>query len=72
MSVDRHTWTQRVAECMPQGGLNHFYAACLPGFLWPIILLCLVLNPYLVYDRVLPCVRAHALAKMNSSEEADG
>ena len=30
--------------------------AFLPGFLWPIILLCLVLSLYLVCLRVLPCV----------------
>ena len=37
-----------------------------------MILLCLVLSPYLVYLRVLACVRAHLLAKMDSSEEAYG
>ena len=28
------------------------------GFLWPIILICLVQSPYLVYLRVLPCAHA--------------
>ena len=32
--------------------------AFLPGFLWPIILLCLVLSLYLVYFRVLPSAGA--------------
>ena len=37
--------------------------AFLPGFLWPIILLCLVLSLYLVYFRVLPSVRACLVAQ---------
>ena len=56
-------------EPRPQGSLKHLHGAFLPGFLWPIILLCLVLSPYLVYLRVLPCVRMHLLAKMGSSKE---
>ena len=69
--VDRHTGGLR-GESRPRGSLNHFYGTFLPGFLWPIILLCLVLSPYLVHLRVLPCVRAHLLAKVDSSEEACG
>ena len=46
--------------------MGHF----LLGFLGPIILLCLVLSLCLVYHRVLPSVRLHFLAKMDSSEEA--
>ena len=70
--VDRYTGRlrDRFAELRPGGGLNHFYAACLPGFLWPIILLCLVLSLHLVCLRVLQCVRAHLLTKMDSSKEA--
>ena len=60
------------SESRPRGSLNHFYGAFLPGFLWPIILLCLVLSLYLVYLSVLPCVCTHLLAKMDSSEEAYG
>ena len=32
----------------------------------------LALSPYLVYLRVLPCVREHLLAKMDSSERPYG
>ena len=59
-------------ESHPRGSLNHLYGAFLLGFLWPIILLCLVLSSYLVYLRVLPCMRVHLLAKMDSSKEAYG
>ena len=72
MSVDRHTWTQRVAECMPQGGLNHFYGALLLDFLWPIVLICLVQSPYLVYLRILPCVHTQLSGKKDSTSEAYG
>ena len=56
-----YVWVDTLAgsekgQC-PCGSLNHLYGALLPGFLWPVILLCLVLSPYLVYLRVLPCVR---------------
>ena len=66
------TWVGSGRKSHPCGSLSQLYGAFLPSFYWPVILLCLVLNPYLGYDRVLPCVRAHPLAKMNSSEEADG
>ena len=36
-----------------------------PVFLWPVILICLVHSPYLVYLRILPSVRTHLLAKMD-------
>ena len=45
----------RVAESHPHGSLNCFYWASLLGFLQPIILICLVHSPYLIYLRVLPC-----------------
>ena len=35
-----------------------------------MILLCLVLSPYLIYLRVLPCEHVHLLAKVDSSKEA--
>ena len=54
MRVDRHSGGLR--ESSPCGSLNHFYGAFLSGFLWSVILLCLVLSPHLVYLRVLPCV----------------
>ena len=31
-------------ESCPQGSLNHFYGSFILGFLWPVILLCLVLR----------------------------
>ena len=43
----------------PHGSLNHFFGVFVPDFLWPIILLCLVLSLYLVYLRVLPHVHVH-------------
>ena len=62
--------TERVTELHPHGSVNYFYGAFLPGFLWPIILIFLVLSLYLVYLRVLSCLGAHLLSKMDSSEEA--
>ena len=41
-------------------------------FLWPIILLCRVLSPYLVYLRNLPRVREPLSAEMDSGEVAYG
>ena len=66
MWIDTRLGSER--ESRPRGSLNHLYGAFLPGFLWPITLLCLVLSPHLVYLSVLPCVRA----KVDSSEEAYG
>ena len=43
------------------GSLHHLYGTFLLGFLWPSILLCLVLSSYLVYLRVLPYVHIHLL-----------
>ena len=57
--MNRHTWAGSERESCPRGSLNHFCGAFLLGFLWPIILLCLVLSLYLVYLRVLPSVHAH-------------
>ena len=41
--MDRHTGGLRKLHLC--GSLNHLYGAFLPGFLWPIILLYLVLSP---------------------------
>ena len=68
MWIDTRVGSER--ESRPRDSLNHLYGAFLPCFLWLIILLFLVLSLYLVYLRVLPCVRAHLLAKMDSSKEA--
>ena len=65
-------WAGSERESRPRGSLNHFYWSFLLCFFWPVILLCLVLSPYLVYLRVLPCVCVHLLAKTDSSEEAYG
>ena len=63
-----HGWVQR--ESCPHDCLNHLDGAFLPGLLWPIILPCLVLSQYLVFLRILPCVHAHLLSRMDSSKEA--
>ena len=48
--------------------MGHFFLV----FLWPNILICLVHSPYIVHLRILPCVHAHLLAKMDSLEEVCG
>jgi len=68
--VDRHMG--RLIESCPHGGLNHSCGAFLSGFLWPIILICLVLSPYLANLRILPCVHVHLSAKTDSRGEAWG
>ena len=68
MWIDKRVDSER--ELRPRGSLNHLYGAFLPGFLWPIILLCLVLSSYLVYLRVPLCVCVNLLAKKDSREEA--
>ena len=55
MWIDTRVGSEKVLRAC--GSLNHIYGAFLPCFPWPIILLCLALSPYLVYLRVLPCVR---------------
>ena len=72
--MNRHTQAGSERERRPRGSLNHLFKlpAFLPGFLWPVILLCLVPSLYLVYLRVLPCVRVHLLAKMDSSKDLEG
>ena len=58
--VNRHTRVSPERELHPYRSVNHSYGAFLPGFLWPVILLCLArwiwINPYLVYRKVLPCM----------------
>ena len=53
----------QVGSGRQNGSLNYFYGAFLLGFLWPVILLCLVLSLYMVYLGVLPCVHAYLLGK---------
>ena len=38
----------------PRESLNHFHGAFLPGFLWSIILICLIQSLYLKYLNILP------------------
>ena len=71
--VDRHTGRlrekdrERETESHPQGNLNYFYGSILV-FLRPIILICLVQSPYLVYYlRILPFVYMHLSAKMDTT-----
>ena len=66
--IDTQVGSER--QSCPYSSLNNLYGAFLPGFLWSIILLCLVLSQYLVYLRALPHVHAHLLAKMDFSKEA--
>jgi len=63
---------ERVAELCSHGSWHYFYGAFLPVFLWPIILICLVHNPYLVRLRIPPCVRMRLLAKMDFTKKASG
>ena len=48
--VDRHTG--RLRELQPCSSLNYFHGVFHMGFLWPVILNCLVHSPYLVYLRL--------------------
>ena len=50
----------------------HYYGVFLPGFLEPIILICLVHSPYLGFLRILPHVFTHLLAEMGPTAEATG
>ena len=74
MWIDMWINTREAAEreLHPRDTLNHLHGVILLGFLWPVILLCLVLNPYLVYLRILPCVRMHLVAKMDASKRLVG
>ena len=40
------------------------------GFLWPVILICLVHSPYVVYLRILPCLYVYLLVKMDLTKKA--
>ena len=61
--MNRLTWVD--SELHPRGGLNHLYRAFPLGFLWLIILLCLVLK---ISQGPPLCSRV----KMDSTEEASG
>ena len=66
------TWMDSEEELCPRGSLNHVLGAVVLSFLWPIILLCLVLSQYLVNLRILPCVCMHLLVKADSTERPMG
>ena len=72
--MDRHMGRIRgiVPELPPHGTLNHWYGPCLLDFLWPIILICLIPSPHLVYISNFPRVCMHLLAKMDSTAKAYG
>ena len=42
MWIETGTDSERATELQPHGGLNHFYGAFRPDFLWQIILISLV------------------------------
>ena len=52
------TWADSQREqfksSCPRGRLNHSFETFFTGFLWPDILICLVLSSYLVYLRIFP------------------
>ena len=68
--MDRHTGKLR--ESRLHGSLTLFCGVFLLDFLWSIILFSLVLRPYVVYLKVLPCAHVHLSARMDSSKEAKG
>ena len=69
--MDRQTGglRERVTELHPHGSLNYFHVVTFLGFLWPIMLICLVQSPYL---RILSCMHMHLLAKIESTKKAYG
>ena len=70
--VDVDTLHPRAQRGSCARGLNRLYRAFLLGFLGPGTLLCLLVRLYLVRLRLLPRVRAHLQAKMESSAEDYG
>ena len=69
--VNRHTGGLRDTS-HPHGNLNHLCGAFLLGFLWPVILICLVLSLCLVHLRILPHVHGDLSTKLDSSQETNG
>ena len=58
MWIETRAKSGRVTESHPRGSFNYFYGTFLLDFLWPIILVCLVPSPCLIYLRILPYVHA--------------
>ena len=52
--------------------VGHHRATCTCTSLWPIVLVCLVHRPNMVYLRILPCVHTHLSAKVDPTEEVSG
>ena len=69
--MDRHIGglRKRERESRPRGSLIS-YRAHSSGFPLVSHLIYLVLSPYLVYLRILPCVHMHPSPKVDSSKEA--
>lgn len=73
----QYVWTETptgrlresVPELCPRGSVNYYNEASLPAFLWLVIMVRPVHSPYLVYLRILLCVRTCLLAKMDSTAE---
>ena len=72
--MDRYTGRlrERVTESHPCGSLNYSHGTFLLGFLWLVILICLIHSPCLISLRILPCAHVPLLAKMDSTEKACG
>ena len=76
MWIDIHRWGGKGmgwlrGQSHSCGGLNNLHGAFLPGFLWPIILLCLALSRSVINSESSP-VCANLLAKTDFSTEACG
>ena len=71
MWIETRAKSGRVTEAQPRGSLNYFYGPFLLDFLWPIMLVCLVPSPCLIYLRILPCVH-ESLRQHGFSVEAYG
>ena len=65
-------WVDSERELHTHGSLNHLCVAFLSGFHWPVILICLVQSPDLVYLRILPCMPTHLLDVMESTKKPYG
>ena len=70
--MDRHTGGLRESLSHTLVERTSLLWSISSGFPWPVILICLVLGPYLVDLRILPHVRLHLSAKLDSTPEAYG